>query len=134
MRLVGRTVEHSLIEAVGQFGLLAVFVNVLVDQIGLPVPAVPTLILAGALAMDGKLSASGLFISAVVACPIGDLGWFIAGRVYGNRVMKMLGRISLTPDSCVSQTQERFERWGTDTSPRCTSRAAVEVVPRGFQA
>ena len=106
--------EHSLIAAVGHFGLIAVFINVLVDQMGIPVPAVPTLILAGALAVDGKLSANGLFVVAVSACLIGDLGWFVAGRVYGNRVMKLLCRISLTPDSCVSETQQRFERWGAN--------------------
>ena len=43
---------------------------------------------------------------------IGDASWYIAGRAYGGRVMKLLCRISLTPDICVSQTQRSFERWG----------------------
>ncbi len=38
----------------------------------------------------------------------------MAGRYYGNRVMKTLCFISLTPDYCVSQTQSRFERWGVN--------------------
>ncbi len=96
------------------FGLTAVFVNVLLDQLGLPVPAVPTLIVAGALAADNRLSASGLIAVAVAACLVGDTTWYLAGRRYGNRVMKMLCRVSLTPDSCVSQTQARFERWGSN--------------------
>ncbi|HXR93573.1 MAG TPA: DedA family protein/thiosulfate sulfurtransferase GlpE [Steroidobacteraceae bacterium] len=94
------------------FGLTAVFVNVLLSQLGLPLPVIPTLILAGALANDGRLSGSALCMGAVAACFIGDTAWYLSGRLYGNRVMKLLCRISLTPDSCVSQTQTRFERWG----------------------
>jgi membrane protein DedA with SNARE-associated domain/rhodanese-related sulfurtransferase len=102
-------VDHPL-----PFGLTAVFLNVLVNQFGLPVPVIPTLILAGALAGDGRLSRSGLLVAAIAACFIGDTAWYASGRRYGNRVMKLLCRISLTPDSCVSQTQTRFERWGAN--------------------
>jgi membrane protein DedA with SNARE-associated domain/rhodanese-related sulfurtransferase len=94
------------------WGLGFVVVNVLLDQIGLPVPAVPTLVVAGALAADHRLFGLELFIGASLACLIPDLGWYLAGRTYGNRVMKTLCRISLNPDTCVSQTQLRFERWG----------------------
>jgi membrane protein DedA with SNARE-associated domain/rhodanese-related sulfurtransferase len=96
------------------FGLTAVFLNVLLAQLGLPIPVIPTLILAGAFASDGRLPASGLAAVAISACVIGDTAWYLSGRWYGNRVMKLLCRISLTPDSCVSQTQTRFERWGAN--------------------
>src|SRR5262249_14232916 len=94
------------------FGLSLIFLNVLLEQLGLPVPAVPTLVIAGALAANGRLPASGVFALAVAACLIGDSSWYLAGRRYGARVMKLLCRISLTPDTCVSQTQASFERWG----------------------
>ena len=94
------------------FGLSFVFLNVLLEQLGLPVPAVPTLIVAGALAADGRLPWSGVAAVAVGACLLGDSAWYLAGRLYGGRVMSVLCRISLTPDTCVSQTQARFERWG----------------------
>jgi len=95
-----------------QLGLALVVGNVLLDQIGLPVPAVPTLIVAGAVAVDRHWWGGELFLGAAAACVIADLGWYVAGRLYGSRVMKMLCRISLTPDSCVSETLLRFERWG----------------------
>jgi membrane protein DedA with SNARE-associated domain/rhodanese-related sulfurtransferase len=94
------------------FGLGVVFLNVLLEQLGLPVPAIPTLIVAGALAADGRLPAAGLGALALGACLIGDSAWYLAGWLYGARVMKLLCRISLTPDICVSQTQSSFERWG----------------------
>jgi membrane protein DedA with SNARE-associated domain/rhodanese-related sulfurtransferase len=94
------------------FGLGVLFLNVLLEQLGLPVPSVPTLVVAGALAADGQLPAVGVFTLALAACLIGDSVWYLAGRVYGVSTMRLLCRISLTPDICVSQTQTSFERWG----------------------
>jgi membrane protein DedA with SNARE-associated domain/rhodanese-related sulfurtransferase len=94
------------------FGLSFVFLNVLLEQLGLPVPAVPTLVVAGAIAANGRLSGVALYALAVGACVIADGAWYGAGRVYGNRVMRLLCQISLSPDSCVGQTQGTFERWG----------------------
>ena len=96
------------------YRIVAVFANVLLDQLGLPLPAVPTVIVAGALAAQGQMSTLGLFGGTLLACVIGDSAWFAAGRMYGSGVMKLLCRISLTPDSCVSETQARFERWGAN--------------------
>ena len=105
---------HDLVSLLGQYGLALVFANVLIEQMGLPVPAVPTLVVAGALATEGKLSMPLLFAVALLACSLADITWYIAGRRFGNRVMKLLCRISLTPDYCVSETQARFERWGVN--------------------
>jgi membrane protein DedA with SNARE-associated domain/rhodanese-related sulfurtransferase len=105
---------HNLISLLSQYGLAVVFANVLIEQIGIPVPAIPTLVVAGALAAEGKLSAPWLFAVALVACSLADIAWYIAGRRFGSRVMKLLCRISLTPDYCVSETQARFERWGVN--------------------
>lgn len=86
--------------------------SILLDQIGLPVPAIPTLVVAGAVAADHHWWGLELFLCAVGACIVPDVVWYLAGRRYGNGVMKLLCRVSLTPDSCVSETQGRFERWG----------------------
>jgi membrane protein DedA with SNARE-associated domain/rhodanese-related sulfurtransferase len=107
-------VSGDLSSLVSQYGLAIVFGNVFIEQLGLPIPAIPTLVVAGAFAVDGKLSMTAVFLVALIGCVIADLAWYVAGRVYGNRVMRMLCAISLTPDSCVSQTQSRFERWGVN--------------------
>jgi membrane protein DedA with SNARE-associated domain/rhodanese-related sulfurtransferase len=108
-------VSLNLVSLITQYGLLIVAANVFVDQIGLPVPAMPTLILAGAIAAGGALGLSSLFMVAVLACIVPDCVWFLVGRRYGMRVLKTLCRISLEPDSCVNQTQSRFERWGINS-------------------
>src|SRR5512146_1717772 len=101
-----------LIELVQHYGLAFVFVNVLLLQAGLPVPAYPTLIVTGALAARSPYTLAGLLGTAVAASAIGNLAWYIAGRRLGGRVLKTLCRVSLSPDSCVRQTESIFERWG----------------------
>lgn len=106
---------QNLVWLITQYGLPIVAANVFVDQIGLPVPAMPTLILAGAIAATSAVSLTSLFAAAVLACILPDCVWFLVGRRYGMRVLKTLCRISLEPDSCVNQTQSRFERWGINS-------------------
>jgi membrane protein DedA with SNARE-associated domain/rhodanese-related sulfurtransferase len=108
-------VTHELVALIAQYGLLVVVLNVLLDQIGLPVPAMPTLIVAGAMAAAGHLSVGPVFAWSVAACVAPDSLWYVVGQRYGIRVLKTLCRISLEPDSCVSQTQTRFERWGINS-------------------
>lgn len=86
--------------------------NVLLDQIGVPVPAVPTLVVAGAYVTGHPVWGIELWLLSSLACLLADAGWYWAGRRYGNGVMRVLCRVSLSPDSCVSETQRRFESWG----------------------
>jgi membrane protein DedA with SNARE-associated domain/rhodanese-related sulfurtransferase len=89
-----------------------VFLNVLMQQAGLPVPAVPTLLLAGSLALSsGQLAA--MLGAAILASVIADWVWYLAGRAFGYRVLSGLCRLSINPGSCVSQTEARFLRWGS---------------------
>ena len=103
----------TLIHYLVRYGVSLVFLNVFAEQIGMPVPAVPTLIVAGALARNGRMSSTHvILIAAVAASLIADWIWFLLGRRYGYRILRTLCRISLSPDSCVRDTEARFERWG----------------------
>lgn len=102
----------QLTEAVFRYGLPLIFGIVLLEQIGLPIPAIPVLIVAGALAVDRGLSAPVILGIAVLASVIADSLWYWLGRRLGRRVLRLLCRISLSPDSCVRQTESLFERYG----------------------
>ena len=102
----------ALTSLLAQHGLSLVFANVLLAQLGLPLPAVPMLVLAGALVGDGTLSVLPLTLAVITASLIGDTPWYFAGRRYGYRVLRTLCRISMEPDSCVKQTENIFSRWG----------------------
>jgi membrane protein DedA with SNARE-associated domain/rhodanese-related sulfurtransferase len=106
---------QQLILGLSQYGLAIVAFNVLLNQIGLPVPAVPTLVLAGAIAASGEQHLGPVFFAAVAACLLADSGWYWIGQKYGIRVLKTLCRISLEPDSCVNETQSQFDRWGVNS-------------------
>ena len=100
------------VDLIQHYGLAFVFVNVLALQAGLPFPAYPALIVTGALAAGGSYSPTALLGTAVVASLIADLGWYAAGRRIGSSILKTLCRVSLSPDSCVRQTESVFTRWG----------------------
>lgn len=116
---------ETLLALIQQYGLLFVFANVLMLQAGLPVPAYPTLIITGALAAKGGAPLPALVGVAVVAALIADMGWYLAGRRFGTSVLKTICRVSLSPDSCVRQTESIFARWGA------RSLAVAKFIP-GF--
>jgi membrane protein DedA with SNARE-associated domain len=103
---------HPLAATVLRYGLPLVFANVFLEQIGLPIPAFPTLIVAGALSVGNDPPAAQVLIVALIACLIADSIWFALGRRHGLRILKTLCRVSLSPDSCVRQTATAFERYG----------------------
>ena len=103
-------------DLVARYGPALVFVNALAASLGLPVPAMPTLVLFGAMAAlhPASIGAQILLVLAlaVIASVIGDSVWFLAGRVYGGATLKTLCRLSLSRDTCVKKTERFFGRWG----------------------
>lgn len=106
------TIMSTLLQLIEQYGLAAVFFNVLIEQAGVPVPAYPTLVLTGALADQGAYSPVLLLAVAVLGAVIADAGWYLAGRRHGRRILSLLCRMSLSVDTCVRQTETIFARWG----------------------
>ncbi|WPB58845.1 rhodanese-like domain-containing protein [Xylophilus sp. GOD-11R] len=101
-----------LLDLLTRYGVLLVFGWVLIEQLGVPIPAFPLLLVAGSLAARGELSLPLLLLASVVACLIADYAWYTAGGRFGSRVLRLMCRLSLTPDSCVTQTENVFDRWG----------------------
>jgi membrane protein DedA with SNARE-associated domain len=93
----------------GSAVLLAV---VLLEQLGLPLPATAFLLGAGALAGLGQLDFATGLLAAIVACAVSDAVWFDLGRRRGIKVLRHLCRLSLEPDSCVRRTEDTFVRRG----------------------
>lgn len=95
-----------------QHGAVVLFVVVLMEQIGLPVPALLFLIAAGALVGTGQMALGVAVGSAVLAALLGDQLWYELGRHRGRQVLNWLCRISLEPTACVRRTEEFFTRYG----------------------
>jgi len=93
-------------------GALIVFVITLAARAGAPLPSAPLLVVAGGVAAAGQISLVLCVAVSVLANVLGDAIWYQAGRWRGHRVMKLLCRISLSPDTCVRQSEGILSRWG----------------------
>ena len=93
-------------------GYIIFFLWVLFEQLGLPLPAAPMLLAAGALAGIGKLNIALVFGLAILAVLLGDQIWYQIGLRRGGQVLPVLCRLSLNPDSCVRRSQGIFARYG----------------------
>jgi membrane protein DedA with SNARE-associated domain/rhodanese-related sulfurtransferase len=93
-------------------GAVVLFAAVFIEQMGLPLPAAPWLLAAGALVGTGEMNWVLALSAAAFGSVLADMIWFYLGRHSGNRVLSFLCRISLEPDSCVRRTQDVFTRYG----------------------
>lgn len=93
-------------------GASVLFWTVFLEQVGLPIPAVPLLIAAGALVGAGKMGVATALLVPVAASLPADLAWYYLGRVKGGHVLGFLCRLSLEPDSCVRDTENLFHQHG----------------------
>src|SRR5436309_12052191 len=97
------------------YGNVVVFGVMLLENLGLPVPGIAVLVLAGALAGAGKLRLGLIVVLAVAGALLGDLVWYALGRWRGRPVLGVLSRLSLSPDTRVGNTERFFLRWGMPT-------------------
>jgi membrane protein DedA with SNARE-associated domain/rhodanese-related sulfurtransferase len=95
-----------------RYGLLVVFLNVLLAEGGLPLPAFPILITAAALLTPSRHQALEIILAGVSGALIADLAWYWGGKRHGRRVLGLLCKMSLSPDFCVRQTETVFLKIG----------------------
>jgi membrane protein DedA with SNARE-associated domain len=96
-------------------GLAVIFVVVFFEQLGVPLPAGPLLLAAGALVGRGGLDLASVLGLSVLASLLAELVGYEAGRIKGASILHLLCRISLEPDSCVRGTEDAFARHGART-------------------
>jgi len=91
------------------------FLWVLVEQLGMPVPSIPLLLTAGTLSATHRVSFTTALMSVVVACMLSDTTWYLLGRRFGGRVIRLLCKFSMEASTCVSKTEGYFTRRGAET-------------------
>jgi membrane protein DedA with SNARE-associated domain/rhodanese-related sulfurtransferase len=92
------------------YGYLLLFGWVLIEQFGIPLPAAPILLAAGALSAQHQLRFELALAAGVMACLAADSSWFLIGRRYGHHVLRLLCKLSMEPTICVRRTQDSFGR------------------------
>ncbi len=98
--------------AIAQWSAAAVFLNVLLTRLGVPIPSAALLLFAGSAVASGRLSFGHVLLAAVATALLGDSVWFTAGRIYGRKLIAALARRSYAVDSGMRTTSELFERHG----------------------
>ena len=98
-----------------KYAYLVLFVWVLVEQLGIPVPSIPLLLTAGTLSSTHRMSAFIALLCVLAACMLSDSMWYLLGRSYGNKVLKLLCRFSLEASTCVTKTEGYFTKRGPIT-------------------
>jgi membrane protein DedA with SNARE-associated domain/rhodanese-related sulfurtransferase len=98
--------EHILL----LYGYVLLFAWVLVEQLGIPLPATPVLLAAGALSAEHEINFLFALLAGLAASLLADSVWFFIGRRYGHIVLRTLCKLSLEPTICVRRTQDSFGR------------------------
>ena len=97
------------------YAYLIVFVWVLTEQLGIPIPSVPLLLTAGTLSATHRVSHLYIVLAVLAACAVADSTWFLLGRRYGSSVLKLVCRLSFEASTCVTKTEGYFSRRGPVT-------------------
>lgn len=113
--VVGSRPLPETVQFVIQYGYLLLFGWVLVEQAGMPIPASPLLLAAGAVAGQGRMSLVAVVLSAALGSFVSDTAWFYVGKKRGASVLRILCKIALEPDTCVRQTEAKFAKFGNRT-------------------
>jgi membrane protein DedA with SNARE-associated domain/rhodanese-related sulfurtransferase len=87
------------------YGYVLLFGWILVEQLGVPLPATPLILASGALTAQHELNFGLVLLAGLLACAIADTTWFFIGRRYGHRVVGVLCKLSLEPQVCVRRTE-----------------------------
>lgn len=95
-----------------KYGYLILFLWVMTEQIGIPVPSVPILLTAGTLTATHKLNLPLALAAVTLGSLTSDTVWYFLGKRYGGAVVKLVCRLSMESATCVKKTEGYFTRHG----------------------
>ncbi len=97
-----------LLDLIRSHGSRVLFAAAFLENLGIPLPAAVFLILSGCLVVEGSVSPATAFLAAIAGALLGDLPWYLIGRLKGRRALYLICRLSLNPDACVGRTEQMF--------------------------
>lgn len=94
---------------------LLLFLWVFAEQIGLPIPSAPLLLMAGTLTATHKLHLLPVLAAILAGSMVSDITWYFLGKRYGHSVVRLLCRFTPERDTCVRRTEGYFGKHGAST-------------------
>ena len=105
----------SLQSWISQYGAFAIFVIIMLESFGAPLPGESLLIASAILAGRGELSVTGLLLSAWAGAVIGDNIGYVIGRKFGHTLLRRYGpKVGLTAKR-LARIEGLFARYGPAT-------------------
>ena len=105
----------DIISAIAKYGYESLFLALLLEAIGLPIPGAIALLTAGAASAAGGLQPGIALLVAVSAMLLGDSILYVMGRYSGWALLGFLCRLSLNPEVCILRSAKWFYERGRTT-------------------
>jgi membrane protein DedA with SNARE-associated domain len=106
---------NDLLALIVHHGYIVIFLVVLAEALGIPVPAALALVTGGAAVASGALRAPAAALVAVTAMLVGDSLLYVLGSRMGWRLLGFLCRVSVDPETCILRSAESFYKRGRAT-------------------
>ena len=97
------------------YGLGLLFVLIMLESGGIPLPGETALIAAGVLASQGKFNIVAVIAVAAAAAIVGDNGGYWVARRWGRRLLKKSKRLDRFAERVLPPSERFFERHGDKT-------------------
>lgn len=95
-----------------RYAYLALFVGIVGENLGLPLPGEILVLLAAAVAAQAGLTLSGIILVAALGAMLGDHGSYVIGRKSGGRLLNAYCHATLCPRNCGLKAEGFFNRFG----------------------
>ena len=95
-----------------QYGYSFIFLSVFAENLGVPVPSYPVMLVGAALAAELHFRLPAVYLVCALGALCADGIWYELGRRRGRPILRKLCSLSLSPDSCVGRTERFFSRHG----------------------
>ncbi|WP_434633081.1 DedA family protein [Chromobacterium sp. CV08] len=94
------------------YGYVAVFAVLLVCGFGVPIPEDITLVAGGVISGLGYANVHYMFVVGMAGVLVGDGIMFLAGRIFGHKVLRFKPIARILTQERFEAVQEKFEKYG----------------------
>ena len=106
------TISNFIVATIEQFGYAGVFVAMLLESTGVPLPSEVIMPFAGYVAWEGKLTLLGVALAGTLGCLAGALVLYVIGLYGGRPLLDRYGKYVLIRKSELDRADRWFERYG----------------------
>lgn len=105
-------IAHHIFSLFLQYGYLAIFVGVMLDNAGFPMPGEIILLVAGSLVASGDFALAPAVIAAATGALLSDSIWYAIGRSGSRHIIQVYCKMSFGSGACMAKTEDQLLHFG----------------------